>query len=59
MEPSHYGPFPYTPINRRPKLSWPNGARVAVWRFFHGCSLRTSHGKMSPGCVMPGRASFC
>ena len=31
MEPSRYGPFPYTPINRRPKLKWPNGARVAVW----------------------------
>ena len=31
MEPQRYGPFPYTPINRRPKLSWPNGARVALW----------------------------
>ena len=31
MEPRPYGPFPYTPINRRPKLKWPNGARVAVW----------------------------
>ena len=31
MEPSRYGPFPYTPINRRPKLKWPNGARIAVW----------------------------
>ena len=31
MEPRRYGPFPYTPINRRPKLIWPNGARVAVW----------------------------
>jgi peptidoglycan/xylan/chitin deacetylase (PgdA/CDA1 family) len=31
MEPSRSGPFPYTPINRRPKLKWPNGARVAVW----------------------------
>ena len=31
MEPRNYGPFPYTPINRRPKLTWPNGARVAVW----------------------------
>ena len=31
MEPRNYGPFPYTPINRRPKLKWPNGARVAVW----------------------------
>lgn len=31
MEPSRTGPFPYTPINRRPTLKWPNGARVAVW----------------------------
>jgi allantoinase len=31
MEPRDYGPFPYTPINRRPKLTWPNGARVALW----------------------------
>jgi peptidoglycan/xylan/chitin deacetylase (PgdA/CDA1 family) len=31
MKPNRTGPFPYTPINRRPKLKWPNGARVAVW----------------------------
>jgi len=31
MEPRRYGPFPYSPINRRPKLQWPGGARVAVW----------------------------
>lgn len=31
MQPSAYGPFPYTPINRRPKISWPGGARVALW----------------------------
>lgn len=31
MEPQRYGPFPYTPINRRPKLSWPDGNRIAVW----------------------------
>jgi peptidoglycan/xylan/chitin deacetylase (PgdA/CDA1 family) len=31
MQPSDYGPFPYTPINRRPKLEWPNGARLALW----------------------------
>lgn len=29
--PSHYGPFPYSPIIRRPKLSWPDGAYVALW----------------------------
>ena len=31
MQPSDYGPFPYKPINRRPQLKWPNGARVALW----------------------------
>ena len=31
MEPQRYGPFPYVPINRRPKLEWPDGARVALW----------------------------
>ena len=31
MEPRRYGPFRYVPINRRPKLVWPNGARLAVW----------------------------
>jgi peptidoglycan/xylan/chitin deacetylase (PgdA/CDA1 family) len=31
VEPSDYGPFDYTPINRRPVLRWPNSARVALW----------------------------
>ena len=31
MNPQSYGPFAYSPINRRPRLQWPNGARVAVW----------------------------
>jgi peptidoglycan/xylan/chitin deacetylase (PgdA/CDA1 family) len=31
MQPRPYGPFPYTPINRRPKIVWPNDARIAVW----------------------------
>lgn len=31
MKPRSYGPFPYSPITRRPKLSWPNGAQVALW----------------------------
>ena len=31
MKPRDYGPFPYTPINDRPTLRWPNGARLAVW----------------------------
>ncbi len=31
MEPRRYGPFPYTPIRGRSKLTWPNGARLALW----------------------------
>ncbi|MCY4549755.1 MAG: polysaccharide deacetylase family protein [Defluviicoccus sp.] len=31
MEPSRSGPFPYIPINRRKKLVWPGGARLALW----------------------------
>src|SRR5207302_1280128 len=31
MEPRDYGPVPYTPLNDRPILKWPNGARLAVW----------------------------
>src|SRR5258705_7727991 len=26
-----YGPCPYSPITRRPRLEWPAGARVALW----------------------------
>jgi len=31
MKPNAYGPFPYSPIIRRPRLTWPNNARVALW----------------------------
>jgi allantoinase len=31
MKPAPYGPFPYSPIINRPRLEWPNGARVALW----------------------------
>lgn len=31
MKPSAYGPFPYVPAPKRPKIVWPNGARVAFW----------------------------
>ncbi len=31
MEPRRTGPFPYTPINRRPKITWPDGKRLALW----------------------------
>ena len=31
MKPQREGPFSYIPVNKRPKLKWPNGARIAVW----------------------------
>lgn len=31
MKPRSYGPFRYVPIMQRPKLTWPNGERVALW----------------------------
>lgn len=31
MKPQPYGPFPYSPIVRRPPLRWPGGAHVALW----------------------------
>jgi allantoinase len=31
MEKKPYGPFPYIPITQRPKLTWPDGAHVALW----------------------------
>ena len=31
MKPRDYGPFDYSPIINRPRLTWPNGERVALW----------------------------
>jgi len=31
MKPRCYGPFPFLPINQRPKLTFPGDARVALW----------------------------
>lgn len=31
MESAAYGPFPYSAITSRPRLTWPNGARIALW----------------------------
>ena len=53
MKPGPYGPFPYSPIIRRPRLAWPGGARVALWvvpniEFF---SLETRPGGLGPGKI--------
>ena len=31
MKPTLTGPCDYVPLPKRPKIQWPNGARVAVW----------------------------
>ena len=31
MTPRRYGPLRYVPITRRPRWTWPGGARVALW----------------------------
>src|ERR1041385_346084 len=31
MTPRPYRPLSHVPITRRPKLTWPGGARVALW----------------------------
>lgn len=31
MRPQRSGPFPYVPIGERPRIVWPNNARVAFW----------------------------
>ncbi len=61
MQPSDYGPFPYTPITERPRLTWPGGAHVAVWvipnlEFFpltRGLSGHAFEAKGKPPTVRP------
>lgn len=31
MDPRPYGPFPFWPAPKRPRIEWPNGARLAFW----------------------------
>lgn len=31
MKPGPFGPYPYRPITQRPRLTWPGGARLALW----------------------------
>jgi allantoinase len=53
MKPRSYGPFPYSPITRRPRLTWPGGAHVALWvipniEYF---SLEERPGGFGPGKI--------
>ena len=31
MEPRRHGPFAYVPVNRRPRIVWPDGNHLALW----------------------------
>ena len=53
MKPGPYGPFPYSPIIRRPRLEWPEGARLALWVVpnIEIFSLETRPGGLGPGKI--------
>ena len=61
MQARDYGPFPYLPIHQRPKVSFPGGARVALWiipnlEFFslrHGLSGHPTEAKGNAPTVRP------
>ncbi|MGH7046700.1 MAG: polysaccharide deacetylase family protein [Stellaceae bacterium] len=61
MQPRDYGPFSYVPINERPRLEWPGGARLAVWvipniEFFPLTRAIPSHPGMPAGTAPSVRA---
>ena len=53
MKPRSYGPFPYSLISQRPRLKWPNGARVALWVVpnIESFSLLERPGGLGPGKI--------
>jgi hypothetical protein len=46
MTPRRYGPLPYVPITRRPKLTCPDGARVALCSVQPGALNRCSEKRL-------------
>lgn len=48
LRPGAYGPFAYSPIHDRPKITWPNGAKLALWVIpnieFHALNEKTPDG---------------
>jgi hypothetical protein len=46
MTPRRYGPLPDVPITRRPKLTWPDGARVALCSVQPGAPNRCSETRL-------------
>src|SRR5256714_15538705 len=62
MKPAPYGPFPYSPIVRRPRLSWPDGAHVALWVIpnieFFSLMEKVPAGSGGPGTPVPDIPSW-
>src|SRR5262249_62398199 len=52
MKPAPYGPFAYSPIIQLPRLTWPDGAHLALWVIpnIELCSLME---KGPAGCFGP------
>src|SRR5438552_17707514 len=62
MRPAPYGPFPYSPIIHRPRLTWPNGAHVALWVIpnieFFSLMEKVPAGSGGPGTPVPDIPSW-
>src|SRR5262245_15093780 len=62
MKPAPYGPFPYSPIVRRPRLTWPDGAHVALWVIpnieFFSLMEKVPAGSGGPGTPVPDIPSW-
>src|SRR5438045_8674246 len=62
MKPAHYGPFPYSPIIARPRLTWPDGAQVALWVIpnieFFSLMEKVPAGSGGPGTPVPDIPSW-
>jgi len=62
MKPAPYGPFPYSPMLRRPRLTWPDGAHVALWVIpnieFFSLMEKVPAGSGGPGTPVPDIPSW-
>jgi len=62
MKPAPYGPFPYSPIVSRPRLTWPDGAHVALWVIpnieFFSLMEKVPAGSGGPGTPVPDIPSW-
>ena len=62
MKPAPYGPFAYSPIIRRPRLTWPGDAHVALWVIpnieFFSLMEKVPAGSGGPGTPVPDIPSW-